>query len=235
MNTKKLHGIYLCGIAGLILIIFLLYFSFMKAKDQANQKDSVIKELNSELTLRTNFEGRVIAEKNAAVVDLDNLKKSYPKLVDDINQKLEIKTRNILAAIDAKFTAQGSGRVHVIHDTVKTESGAQEPRFHVDIDDGYLKLSGDTKIDVIDYVDYKYQYSDTLLLAISEKNHFFKGKTFTVSGVLSNKNAHLTEGTGVLIHKEKAKRFNVSIGAYYDPITQRFGPAITAGYSLIRF
>lgn len=229
----KLHSYYITGLIICAAVIYFLLSELQQKQIHINDQASVIKEQNSEITLRKNFEGRVIAEKNAAETDLETFKKSYPKLLEDINRKLEIKTKNILVAIDAKFSAHGSGTVQIIHDSITTESGSKESIVHVEIDDGYLKAKAKSKSPFI-HVDYEYDYSDTLLLAIAKKKSFFKGETLSISGVLSNPNANITHTTGVLIHNVKPKRFNISVGMYYDPVRNQFGPGITAGYALIR-
>jgi hypothetical protein len=243
---KNIH-IYIIII--LIAAVIILFWLWNGARSESIQKESVISELNAEIKYHVNEKGQLVAEKAAAIVDRDNMMKYYPQLVRDINTKLDVKTRNILAAMEARFTARGSGSVKITpvveghytsdmtgpflmdgeelgNDSTKSKKGT------VTIFDGYLKLDGSVDGDIFDY---KYDYSDTLLISFNSKKHFFKGETISVSGALSNRNAKITHTTGVMVKKIRPKRVVLSVGGYYDPFSQHFGPAITVGFPLISF
>ncbi len=235
MNAR-LHTSYVLIITALLVVIFFLFRANEKTTQENREKDSVIAEKNDVIRYRTNALGRVIAEKTAADIELKDLRKSYPMLVETIN-KLGIKVNRLVAAAQGGFTATGSGEVKIIHhtDTIRAEGLAPLVGGVAEINDGYLKMNGTIRTDVIDYFDYNYTYSDTLTLAFTKKKRFFRGDVITVSGSMSNPHAKFTSMTGVLVHKIKPKRFNVSVGAYYDPIRNQYGPAVTFGYSVIRF
>jgi hypothetical protein len=234
MNAR-LHTFYILIITALAVCIYFLFTANEDAASEVKTKDKIIEEKNSEIAYHKNALGQIIASKKAVEVERDDLRKAYPKLLESVNKILEIKTKNLVAAVQGTMQAHGEGSVKIVHDTIKVNNTVQLSGGVAEIDDGYLKMSGTIRSDVVDYFDYKYDYSDTLTLGFSEKKNFFKGTEITISGALSNKHAALTKITGVIVHKIKPKRFNVSVGAYYDPLRQQYGPAITAGYSLIRF
>ncbi len=227
-------------IIGLIGIIILLLWLWNGAKNQSKEKDYILSEKSDSIKYHLNKLNQVVAEKNAALIDLANFKKSYPDLEAEINKRLNIKTKNILAAYTAKFKATGHGEVPItdtsnepfLMDGIPLAGDTAHKDHIVHVQDHYLDL-----IAVINKSSfaYNYSYSDTLLLSFSRTRHFFKGETISTSGVLSNRNAKIVSTTGVLIQTVKPKRFNISVGVYYDPFRQTFGPAVTAGYALVRF
>lgn len=234
MNAR-LHTFYILIITGLLVILFLFFRANEQTTQESKAKDRIIAEKDAVISYRTNALGQVINEKKAIELERDDLKKSFPKLLEAVNKQLEIKTKNLMAAVQGTMQVHGEGSVKIIHDIIRSNNTVQVAGGVAEIDDGYLKMAGTIRSDVVDYFDYKYDYSDVLILGFSKKKSFFKGEEITISGALKNPNAKLTNVTGVIVHKVKPKRFNVSVGAYWDPLRQQYGPAITAGYSLIRF
>jgi len=234
---KKAQPYIIIGLIGGVIILFWLWNG---ARTQSKEKDSILAEKSDSIKYHLNKLNQIVAEKNAALIDLANFKKSYPDLEAEINKRLGVKTKNILAAYKAEFKATGHGEVNITNtseepflmDGMPLGNDTTHKDHKIHIWDGYLDLNGSIKKSSFRY---DYSYSDTLLLSFSRTKHYFKGTTITVSGVLSNINAKIIHKTGVLIQTVKSKRFNVSVGVYYDPFRKTYGPAITAGYSLIRF
>lgn len=226
-------------IIGLIGIVILLFWLWNGARIQSNEKDSIITEKSDSIKYHINKFGQVVAEKEAALINLGNFKKSYSSLEADVNKRLGVKTRNLVAVYKGEFKATGHGEVKIstsedpfLMDGLPLGEDTTRRDRDVHIYDGYLDFNGVIKQSTFSY---DYDYYDTLLLSFSKTKHFFKGTTISATGMLSNKNAKITHTTGVVIQTVKPKRFNISIGFYYDPFRAKFGPAVTAGYALVRF
>lgn len=235
----RVHAFYIILLLVACGVIFYMFHQLDKAGQVITSKESIIKEQKAELTKRVNSEGKTVVEKPVAFADIESLEKAYPKLIGDLREKLGIKSKNLVGALQARLQALGSGRIEVKHDTVIVKMDGNESNSEVvgivEVDDHYLRLNGTIHSDIIDYLDYNYSYNDTLLLAVDKKKSFFKGETLKISGMLQNPNAQIVQTTGVVVHQVKPKRFNISVGVYYDPFRKQFGPAVTAGYAFIRF
>lgn len=236
MKTKE-RLIYIGAIMLLLASAVLIFKQYRAAQGTIKAKESIIKEKNSTIEYRKNFEGDLIAQKNAAKAELAELKKAYPKLISDVEKRLEVKSKNMIAAVEAKFETQGGGVIHVLHDTIRIENKPDSigPAYG-EIDDGYLKMKGSVKSNgLIDYFDYTYKYSDGLLVSIDRKRIPFKGEEIRVSGVLQNPNATITSIQGAVVEKIRPKYFTISVGVTYDPFGNQFVAGFHAGIPLASF
>jgi hypothetical protein len=250
----NLHIRYLSAIIALISGLFLLGLELKKSNQKNHEKDGIINEKNSVISYHVNNEGRLVAEKEAAIGDFRTLQNAYPKLIEQAKKSLEIKNKkDIVSLTQTSFDSQGSGRVPLkfisgeILGTavVRVDSGTLHtltlPKKDLviavaQIDDGYLKMNGFIKSgDMMDYFDYKYDYIDTLTTGITKHWRPFKGTEISVKGSLQNPNARITHITGITTERVKPKKMVISAGLYYDPIRNQSGFSINAGFPLISF
>lgn len=228
----RTHVTYLSLLIVAGVIIFLLFHRIESVRQESNNKDSIISEKNAIITYHENKEGKLVAEKTAAVADLETLKKSYPDLLKQAISKLNVKAKDLSTLTETVVQASAEGKIRIVHDTVP---GSKVEVPMGDIKDGYLDLHGDLVEDVFDYVKYKYTYTDTLIQAFEVKRRLFAPDVAVVKSSLANPNAKITAETGLIVQKIKHQRFNLSVGVGYNPFQNQFYPTISAGYALIQF
>lgn len=228
----KTHITYISLLIAAGVVIFLLLHRIESERQESKSKDSIISEKNAVITYHQNKEGTLYAEKNAAVADLETLKKSYPDLIKQAVAKLNVNPKNIAMFTQTVSQVQGEGKIKIVHDTVP---GSKVEVPMGDIKDGYLDLHGELVEDVFDYVKYKYTYTDTLIQAFEVKRRLFSPDVAVVKSSLSNPNAKITAETSLMVQKIKHQRFNLSVGVGYNPFQNQFYPTVSAGYALIQF
>lgn len=232
----KTHVIYINIIIVLLILGLLAFYMWDKARQGNAQWEQIVQAQEDTVVHYRNSYGHMVAERDAAMGSLNQLKMAYPGMIAKVEKELGIKAKNMVTALEAEFRAKGMGKVIIRRDTVKM----QADRYYVqdalvNIDDGYLKLDGTIKLDSWDSLKYTYSYSDTLITAFEVKKSLFKKDRIRVISVLSNPNAKIVQTTGVVVHEVKPKRFVVSVGVHYDPIRNTFGPSVQAGYAFLRF
>src|SRR5690606_12856000 len=137
----KTHLYYLSGIIGLAVLVYILWTQLENSKSDLRQANSVIAEKNAEIQYRTNREGRIIAEKQAAEIRAKELEKMYPQVYDEIKKDFDLKIKNLRAYIKNEFEARGSGTGEVTHNHYYDSAKNRVVRFRdFKMDDGYLKF-----------------------------------------------------------------------------------------------
>jgi hypothetical protein len=227
----RIHLTYIGIIAGCVMLVLFLFDRLQKSKDEIRQKESIIAEKESVIQYHINENGRIVAEKVAAQASVKELAEAYPALKEELKREFDVQIKNMKAYIRNEFEARGSGVSHITNNYYDTAT--QQTVHKLDFDDGYLKFIA--KIDSTSKAQSEYQYRDTITTVIhSQKKWFLGNETLMASSKLSNPASKVTQSTNLLV-KHRDKRWNVSVGAYYDPLIQSYGVGILAGYSLIKF
>ena len=157
--------------------------------------------------------GRLVSEKDALVVTLDDLKFNQVQEIEDYKKKLDIegvKNKKLRDINEVLFSAQGDGSVVMNTDTVYIDS-VQQINNSFDVDDGFLSfrawLEGQD-------VGYTYTYTDSLYISShKERKNIFKPYNTVVTASLSNPQAQVTGIKSVsIITKPPKLVFGISIG-----------------------
>lgn len=210
-----------------MLTVFLIHGISKRDSEIANLS-SVVSEKNDSVSYYRNSSDRAVAEKLAAQLEANQLKKIYPEIHRSLSKDFDIRVRDLKAYMESKFTAFGSGdsevHYHYHPDTKSTT-------IDVISSDGYLDYKG-TVIDSSRST-FSYTYSDTIKQTIStRKSWVFGDEKLYGSAVLSNPNAKVTGSKSVLMTEYKDKRWGIGVGLFYSG-----NVAIGVGiqYNLIKF
>lgn len=203
----------------LLICIALLAFGLFYFKDRAasaaqesSRKDSIIREKEGIIQYRTNENGKLIAEKAAALLTTNELKEFYDAELKEIKKEMGINAKNLKAFVKAEFQARGEGDAHVTT-SVDPETGEEMTDF--EFDDSFLSfksriISGETT------APSQYMYTDQLTYAFHVKrDHWWSKEQLYGSGMLSNPNAKITSATNVLVDNYKDKRWGIGVAAGY--------------------
>lgn len=228
--------VYWAAIAMLLFLFVFLQLRYEHERQKNSQLNTVISEKNDSLHYHRNEQGRLIAEKVAAEVRYQDLQKAYPEIAESIRKEFDLKLKDVKVFIRNEFAARGEGKGSVVTNNYYDSTTHRTIRFKdFSMDDGYLKF--DTRLyDSLSSALYSYIYSDTSNTVVHSKKKWLFGKEQLYSSTMfSNPNAKVVNSTNVLINNYRDKRFNISIGVYGDPFRMTWGPAVTVGYSLIKF
>jgi hypothetical protein len=218
----------------LVLLAAVIYagFGIVQLKRENKSLSSAIEEKNAEIKYRTNERGKLIAEKQVAEIRAKDLEQAYPKLAESIIKDFDIKLKNLRAYMQAEFAAHGQGQSSITNNYYTDSTGVQKSYWQLKAADGYL----DFQADVYDslHAPYKYVYSDTMKYAFNLHGKWYERKKLYGSGMLSNKNAKITNSTSILINDYKDKRFGIGpyVGMDYR-LQPSFG--ISVHYSIVKF
>jgi hypothetical protein len=104
-------------------------------KNKIDSLESLVESQQAELKMRRNSQGQLIAEKEAAQIQVSELKNSMPRLREQIEREFELKIRNLRGYSQTNFEARGQGNADIIirHDT----SVIMDP----DLMDSYLTVT----------------------------------------------------------------------------------------------
>ncbi len=104
-------------------------------KNKIDSLESLVESQQAELKMRRNSQGKLIAEKEAAQIQVSELKNSMPRLREQIEREFELKIRNLRGYSQTNFEARGQGNADIIirHDT----SRIMDP----DLMDSYLTVT----------------------------------------------------------------------------------------------
>jgi hypothetical protein len=220
---------YILIMAGVIAFLIWRLNRVSSARDSAN---SALTEKSDSIRYFRSESGKQVAVKSAAEITKADLKSHYQDLASDL-QDMKIKLNSVRAVLKAVVQSQGQGVVTIVHDTVRVPGVAPVVLDSILINDSWLRLSG--RLHNSEFR-YKYSYSDSIVMAISRKRKGWFGKDYLIgSARLSNPSARVINQTSILIKHPRDKRFNVSIGAGYDPFTNQVRPGLYIGYSLLKF
>jgi hypothetical protein len=215
-------------------VIAFLLWRLNRVAGKLERTDSVLSEKTDSIRYWKSRSGKTVASKTAAEISPREIDKHYQDISAELKD-MRIKLSQVRAVLKASIEATGEGKVIIVRDTIFAPGYVPFIQDSVFIDDSYLRL----KAQVIpgtneSYLAYKYTYSDTVLWAAYDKKKWIFGNERLYADFrLSNPNARAVNMTSVLI-RQRDKRFNVSIGAGYDPFTNQVRPGIYLGYSLIR-
>jgi len=220
---------YLLPLALLIMVLLFLYAWNLRSK--LERSESILTEKESQITYFKSQSGKTVSEKPAAEISKSDLEKHYSDIAADLRD-MKIKFSRLEAVSKAAIEAKGEGVVTIVRDTIPVPGSVPVILDSVFITDGWLDLRGGIKGQRFGYT---YSYQDSIVMAISGKRKWFLGnERLYGSARVSNPNARATSLTSVLL-KHRDKRFVISLGANYDPFTNRFSPGIHAGWSLLKF
>ena len=232
----KTHFFYIACILVCAAIIFYMDKRLARVEREASSYASALVEKEAEVTYYRNERGRIIAQKEAAVLTSQEIAKAYPKVIEEMKKEFDIKLKDMKAYVRNEFEARGSGNSTIHNHYVIDSTGRRVPVWEMRVSDGYLDFRS-TVIDSL-HAPYTYSYTDTATTVISRKKKWLFGKESLYSSTMfRNPNAKVTGTTNILVNNYKDKRWVISIGASYVPFSEsgKFQPTITAGYALFKF
>ena len=217
-----------------VLIICLLYNKNMKSQAREIKLTSIIKEKTDSIRHRKNKDGQTVSEKSAASVTPKQFEEAYADLAKELNRQFDVKIKDLRAVIKAEFEARGEGNAvtnyYNVYDSLQRDT---VKAINFKVDDGYLDL--DATI-LPSRSPYKYVYGDTLSYGFVAKKKWLLGREQLYGfGGLRNPNAKIIAATNVLIDSYRDKRWVVSAGVSYLPLTNQVQPSVTVGYALFKF
>lgn len=229
----KTHIYYITALTIAGFIIFYFYDKDRKSQAREKQYQSVITEKDAVIKYHVNDKGKIIAEKEASQISTKEFLDAYQSEAERLRNDMDIRTKNLRAYIQASFDAKGQGTGSVINNYYDSAGHKMLTR-HFTMTDGYLTFNA--IIDSTAKSNYVYDYQDSLIYAFHVKKKWLLApEKFYGSGMLSNKNAKITNATNVLINDYKDKRWVISAGVGYDPFSNQFRPVVSLGYALFKF
>lgn len=231
---QKLQSIFEVSIAVIVLLsVIWVIHEVRQFKEKEKGYQSIIKEKDAIITYKTNKEGELIAQKDAAIGSYKQLAEAYPQIAESIQKDFDIKLKNLKAYMQSEFEARGSGNSTVTNNYYIDSAGNKVEYFKLSANDGYLNFNADVYSPT--KAPYTYSYKDSIQYAISrEKKWLFGNERLLASGKLSNPGAKITNTTSYLIQDYRDKRFYLGAGMSYG-LDGRFVPSIHVGYALIKF
>lgn len=216
--------------AGVIAFLLWRLNRVAAARDSAN---SALTEKSDSIRYFRSESGKIVAEKAAAEISQQDFERHYADLAKVLQADFRIRIKQAVAVLQAEIQANGAGVVMVVRDTVRLPGAVPVVRDSFTIDDGYLQLGG--RLVPGQKVKYSYQYGDSLIFAADRRKKWLYGKETLYGSVrLSNPNARALRQTAIFIDERRQKRWGLSVGAYYDPFRNQWGPSVNVGYTLIR-
>lgn len=225
---------YLAIIIGLALIAIFLFDRLQNKIHEANDLKSSVIEKDAIIEYHKNKLGQTVAQKDAAILQTKQIAEAYPKIVEDLTKQFDIKLKDMRAYISNQFDAHGQGNTTVNHYHYTDSAGVSRSYLNLKVSDGYLSF----RAKVYDSLNapYTYDYMDTAKTVISAKKKWVLGdEKYYSTTIFSNKNAKITGTTNVLVDNVRDKRWVISAGVSYLPLTSQVQPTITFGYALIKF
>jgi hypothetical protein len=222
-------------IAVIAVLVAVILFNMLSGSEMSREAaHSIMDEQKAEIKRWQNAHGRAVAEKNAAVADVKQLKEAYPELAKVITDQMNVKLKNLETALRASINASNSGSSGIRHDTIRINSGdISGIKDSVFVNDGYLSFKGEIEPDIFRW---QYSYSDSVYFVLStSRDKWYKPKVTTGTVMLSNPNAQVTGMTTIKVQGDRKKRFVLSAGPSYDPFRNQVSFSIQAGVKLIDF
>lgn len=193
-------------------------------KAESDQRQSVINEKDAIITFKTNQYGKVVAEKDAAVIKANDLEKSYPEVYKMLKDEMDINAKNLKAFVRNEFAAHGTGTGTIVNNHYydsSTNSSYDSLKFNTD-NNKYLKFNVNFELRFTDgklkysQSPYTYSYSDTVSTAISSKKKWFLGsEKLYATTTFKNPDSKIYGATNILVNNYKDKRFSIGVGAGY--------------------
>lgn len=221
-------------IAILAVLIYGSVATVIKLKKELIQNKSVLSEKTDSIRYYRTDNGKLVAEKSAALLSTKDVSDSYPQVVAQLKE-IDIRLKNMKAFMQSSFQANGSGTGIINNHYYVDSTGRRVAYKEFSMHDGYLSFRT-TLYDSTVQSTYEYSYTDTISTVIhSKKKWFFGDEKIYATSLLKNPNAKVTGTTNLLIDTHKDKRFYVGVGASYSPLTNTFAPSVHVGYALFKF
>ena len=231
---QTLKSIGEVAVAAIVLMsVIWIIHEMRKMKKNEENYQSIIREKDAIITYKTNKEGDLIAQKDAAMGSYKQLAEAYPQITESIQKDFDIKLKNLKAYMQAEFQARGSGNSQVTNNYYIDSAGNKVEYFKLKASDGYLDFNADVYSPK--NAPYTYSYTDSIQYTIStDKKWFLGNERLLASGKLSNPGAKITNTTSYLVESYRDKRFYLGAGMSYG-LDGRFVPSIQIGYAFIKF
>ena len=231
---QTLKSIGEVAVAAIVLMsVIWIIHEMRKMKKNEENYQSIIREKDAIITYKTNKEGDLIAQKDAAVGSYKQLAEAYPEIAKSIQKDFDIKLKNLKAYMQAEFEARGSGNSQVTNNYYIDSAGNKVEYFKLKASDGFLDFNADVYSPK--NAPYTYSYTDSIQYTIStDKKWFLGNERLLASGKLSNPGAKITNTTSYLVESYRDKRFYLGAGMSYG-LDGRFVPSIQIGYAFIKF
>jgi hypothetical protein len=233
----RLHLTYLGLIAALILLCIFFISQWVHSAGVIKEKDSIIAEKTAQIEYHVNDKGKIVAEKLAAEASLKELSKAYPDLARELKKDFDVKMKQMKAYIRNEFEARGSGMSNITNNYYDTAKNQFTRRLN--FDDGYLRF--ESSIDSSNHALSTYSYRDTATTVIHTKKKWFMGSESLYASTSFGNPVAKTMNTTNLLVKHRDKRWVVSAGVSWAPVSaegwnaRQFVPTVTFGYALIKF
>lgn len=232
-----------------IVIILLLcvfgYVEWQNSKIEIRNRDSAIREKDAVITYKTNREGKIIAEKDAAVLNAKEMREFYPKVVDKIEKSFDVKVKNLKAYMENAFAAQGHGTGTVINNNFYDSAAKKMVAFRdFSMDDGYLKFDTRLYDSLRTQAPYAYVYRDTVTTVLSSDKRWwqvFRNEHIIGKTSFGNPNSKSVSMTSILKGGDRDKRWALVVGLSYVPFLptdkpiEKIQPTLTFGYTILKF
>lgn len=217
--------LWLAAVITLVLIGALLLWQQDRTKRFS--AESALTEQQAKTIYWQTEAGKTVSSKPAAEITKADLQEHYQDIAAELKD-MKIKLNQVKAVLKATIEASGEGVGLIVHDTVLLATGP-ESRDSLVTNDGYLnhRIAANN-------AGYKYTYRDSILFALVRKRKGWFGKESLYGEVKMSNPASRSIGQTSILIRERQKRFNVSVGAGYDPFSNSVRPGVFIGYSLIK-
>lgn len=185
------------GIAIIILIISIQFFSIRKLKDRVQLANVELATMNDSVTVHKSKSGQLTYKIAAVEIDKRNLKESL-ELLELTTKELRsqgIKYQNIISSQKAQISALGQGST-IIRDTFRITNTDTIRTAKFDWSNNFLSLKGSIESKKLDF-DYKYK---TGINVITEQ----RPKGTIVNFSLADPNASIITGTSITVTHKKS-------------------------------
>ncbi len=185
------------GIAIIILILLVQFFSIRKLKDRVQLANVELATLNDSVSVHKSKTGQLTFKIASVEIEKRNLKESL-ELLDLTTKELRsqgIRYRDIINVQKATIEALGKGST-IIHDTTIITNTDTIKIEKFDWSNDYLSLNGSIKDKILDF-NYKYK---TGINIVTEQ----KPKGTIVNFSLADPNATVTTATSITVTRKKS-------------------------------
>lgn len=185
------------GIAIIILIIMVQFFSIRKLKDRVQLANVELATLNDSVSVHKSKSGQLTFKIASVEIDKRNLKESLEtlELTTKELRNQGIKYRNIISAQKAQIEAGGKGST-IIRDTMIITNTDTIKTAKFDWSNDFLSLNGSIENKNLDF-NYKYK---TGINIVTEQ----RPKGTIVNFSLADPNATILTGTSITVTRKKS-------------------------------
>lgn len=221
-------------IASLVIVMFLFIMVTENKSNRIKALEFKLSKSTQEVEYLKSETGNLLARARAAEVRADDFKRIYPEIANTLMEDFDVRVKDLKAFIRSEISVVSSGDGTITNNHYYVTSKGDSVRYsEFSMNDGYLRMSA-SLFDSL-HSPYRYEYTDTISVAVHTKKKWFLGKeTLYTTSTLANPSARVVGGTSVLVNDYRDKRFGLGIGVYYVP---NMGTRIGFGlqYNLIKF